>query len=129
MTGKRLSLRAPRSAADPHPWDRGELATARGRDRGLTGPPARSGRTAAGGRGWGEVIARDHRPGNHDYMSTQKQGDAPSPPDQIRGWLTRRLPGDWFEGAPEILTDREEITVIGHLPGPGTSAAAGGGKA
>jgi hypothetical protein len=62
-------------------------------------------------------------------MSTQRQGDAASPPEQIRGWLTRRLPGDWFEGAPEILIDREEITVIGHLPGPGISAAAGGGKA
>jgi hypothetical protein len=60
-------------------------------------------------------------------MSTQKQGDAASPPEQIRGWLTGRLPGDWFEGAPEILIDREEITVIGHLLSPGTSAAAGGG--
>jgi hypothetical protein len=61
-------------------------------------------------------------------MSTQKQGDAASPPEQIRGWLTGRLPGDWFQGAPEILIDREEITVIGHLPSPGTSAAAGDGK-
>ena len=61
-------------------------------------------------------------------MSTQKQGDAASPPEQIRGWLTGRLPGDWFQGAPEILIDREEITVIGHLPNPGTSAAAGDGK-
>ncbi|HYV76517.1 MAG TPA: hypothetical protein VE979_00165 [Streptosporangiaceae bacterium] len=59
-------------------------------------------------------------------MSTQKQGDAASPPEQIRGWMTGRLPGDWFEGAPEILIDREEITVIGHLPSPGTSAAAAG---
>ena len=61
-------------------------------------------------------------------MSTQKQGDAASPPEQIRGWLTGRVPGDWFEGAPEILIDREEITVIGHLLSPGTSAAAGDGK-
>ena len=61
-------------------------------------------------------------------MSTQKQGDAASPPEQIRGWMTGRLPGDWFEGAPEILIDREEITVIGHLPSPGTSAAAGDGQ-
>ena len=61
-------------------------------------------------------------------MSTQKQADAAGVPEQIRGWLTGRLPGDWFEGAPEILIDREEITVIGHLPGPGPSAA-GGGKA
>ena len=61
-------------------------------------------------------------------MSTQKQGEAGSPPEQIRDWLAGRLPGDWFEGAPEILIDREEITVIGHLPGPGAPAA-GGGKA
>jgi len=62
-------------------------------------------------------------------MRTQKQGEAASPPEEIRGWLTGRLPHDWFEGAPEILIDREEITVIGHLPSPGTSAAAGGGEA
>ena len=59
-------------------------------------------------------------------MRTQKQGEAASPPEQIRGWLTRRLPGDWFEGAPEIHIDREEITVIGHLPSPATPAAGGG---
>jgi hypothetical protein len=62
-------------------------------------------------------------------MSTQRQGEAASPPEQIRGWLTGRLPDDWFEGAPEILIDREEITVIGHLPSPGTPAAGGGGAA
>ncbi len=62
-------------------------------------------------------------------MSTQKQGEAASPPEQIRGWLTGRLPDDWFEGAPEILIDREEITVIGHLPSPGASVAAGSGEA
>jgi len=61
-------------------------------------------------------------------MSTQKQDEAASPPEQIRGWLTGRLPDGWFEGTPEILIDREEITVIGHLPGPGEPAAAGGGE-
>ena len=62
-------------------------------------------------------------------MSTQKQGEAASPPEQIRGWLTGRLPDGWFEGTPEILIDREEITVIGHLPGPGEPPATGGGEA
>jgi hypothetical protein len=57
-------------------------------------------------------------------MRTQKQDEAASPPEQIRGWFTGRLPDDWFEGAPEIRIDREEITVIGHLPSP---APAGGG--
>jgi hypothetical protein len=58
-------------------------------------------------------------------MSTQRQGEAVSAPEQIRGWLTGRLPDDWFEGPPEILVDREEITVIGHLSSRGKSAAAG----
>src|SRR5262249_49043118 len=99
-----------------------------GRDRELPAGRGLCGRwpEAAGG---GEVIARGDPAGKHTYLSTQKQADAASVPEQIRGWLTGRLPGDWFEGAPEILIDREEITVIGHLPGPGSSAAAGGGKA
>jgi hypothetical protein len=59
-------------------------------------------------------------------MSTQRQGEAAGPPEEIRGWLTGRLPDDWFEGAPEILIDREEITVIGHLPSPGRPAPGGG---
>jgi hypothetical protein len=59
-------------------------------------------------------------------MRTQKQGEAASPPEQIRGWFIRRLPDDWFEGAPEIHIDREEITVIGHLPSPVPSVAGGG---
>jgi hypothetical protein len=57
-------------------------------------------------------------------MRTQKQDEAASPPEQIRGWFTGPLPDDWFEGAPEILIDREEITVIGCLPSP--AAPAGG---
>jgi hypothetical protein len=77
-------------------------------------------------------------------MSTDKQGEAASPLEQVRGWFTGRLPGEWFVGTPEVLVDREEITVIGHLASPGTPAdaeaasagadapaaeAAGGGKA
>lgn len=38
--------------------------------------------------------------------------------ESIRGWLTGRLPQDWFDGAPEITVDREEITVVGTLPPP-----------
>ena len=37
---------------------------------------------------------------------------------QVRGWFAGRLPGDWFTGVPEIIIDREEIAVIGALPGP-----------
>jgi hypothetical protein len=36
-------------------------------------------------------------------------------PAEIRGWLTGRLP-QWFDGAPEVVVDRDEITIIGTLP-------------
>jgi hypothetical protein len=38
--------------------------------------------------------------------------------DQLRGWFSGRLPADWFEGQPEVVLDREEISVIGRLPAP-----------
>lgn len=38
--------------------------------------------------------------------------------ESIRGWLTGRLPQDWFDGAPDITVDREEITVVGTLIPP-----------
>jgi hypothetical protein len=44
--------------------------------------------------------------------------------EKIRGWLTGRLPQDWFEGAPEVLLDREEITVVGTLATPATAEGA-----
>jgi hypothetical protein len=67
-------------------------------------------------------------------MSTDKQGETASPLEQVRGWFAGRMPGEWFVGAPEVLVDREEITVIGRLASPGTpadakGAGAGGGAA
>ena len=44
--------------------------------------------------------------------------------EEIRGWLTGRLPEDWFDGAPEVTVDREEITVVGALRVPGTAEGA-----
>jgi hypothetical protein len=47
--------------------------------------------------------------------------------EKLQGWFSGRLPDGWFEGAPEVVLDREEITVIGRLAEPdvaeGTSAA------
>jgi hypothetical protein len=37
---------------------------------------------------------------------------------ELRGWFTGRLPDDWFEGAPEVVVDREEVSVIGRIPEP-----------
>ncbi|HEY6276077.1 MAG TPA: hypothetical protein VIX86_07065 [Streptosporangiaceae bacterium] len=57
-------------------------------------------------------------------MSTEKRGAHGA--EQIRGWFTGRLPDGWFVAAPEILVDREEITVIGQLPSPSGAAAEAG---
>ena len=47
--------------------------------------------------------------------------------ETIRGWLTGRLPADWFDGTPEVTVDREEILVVGAVAAPtlaeGASAA------
>jgi hypothetical protein len=73
---------------------------------------------------------------NHNYMSTEQEDTAGSSAEQAHGWFLGRLPDGWFEGQPEILLDREEITVIGNLPPvrageaePETAAAVGTGTA
>ena len=38
--------------------------------------------------------------------------------DKIRGWLSGRLPEEWFTEAPEVAVDREEITVVGRIAAP-----------
>ena len=35
--------------------------------------------------------------------------------DEIKGWVAGRIPQDWFEGAPDVTVDREEILVVGTL--------------
>lgn len=36
--------------------------------------------------------------------------------DEIAGWFAGRIPQGWFQGAPEVRMDREEIWVVGALP-------------
>jgi hypothetical protein len=38
--------------------------------------------------------------------------------EELRGWLSGRIPADWFDGEPEISVDREEILVVGRIPAP-----------
>ncbi len=47
-----------------------------------------------------------------------------APHERLRGWLTGRLPAEWFTGAPEVTVDRDEITVIGRLAAPDVSDSA-----
>ncbi|MGX7825277.1 hypothetical protein ACTG9Q_09300 [Actinokineospora sp. 24-640] len=43
-----------------------------------------------------------------------QQADLPSAEDAA-AWFSGRLPDGWFVGEPEVIVDREEITVIGEL--------------
>jgi hypothetical protein len=46
-----------------------------------------------------------------------QQADLP-PADDAAAWIAGRLPDGWFTGAPEVRLDREEILVVGRIPGP-----------
>lgn len=52
------------------------------------------------------------RPGRSGGWQQAEQPDASSAGD----WFAGRLPEGWFAGDPTVVVDREEITVIGHLP-------------
>ena len=81
------------------------------------GPFAREFARAWGGRGRGG-----------------RGGDSGPPLDrsEVAGWFAGRLPDGWFTGAPELIVDRDEITVVGTLPEPdageGDAAAARAGR-
>lgn len=42
---------------------------------------------------------------------------------EIDSWFAGRLPDEWFEGAPEVSIDREEIVVTGRLAVPEVESA------
>jgi hypothetical protein len=51
---------------------------------------------------------------------------------EVAGWFAGRLPDGWFTAAPELIIDRDEITVVGTLAEPeageGDAAAARAGR-
>lgn len=58
-------------------------------------------------------------------MSTGQEDAGPDTAGQIRAWFRGRLPDGWYAGEPEVIVDREEITVVGELPPVKEPAAAG----
>ena len=44
--------------------------------------------------------------------------------EKVAAWLSGRLPDDWFDGAPDVTVDRDEILITGRLSSPGTAAEA-----
>lgn len=45
-------------------------------------------------------------------------------PEELQGWFAGRLPSEWFAGAPEVKSDRDEILVVGTLADPELAADA-----
>lgn len=70
------------------------------------------------GEGWRPAEMRC----NFDYMNTSEAAE------RLRGWFTGRLPEEWFEGAPEVVVDREEVAVVGTLPVPAAAAETSGAE-
>jgi hypothetical protein len=54
---------------------------------------------------------------------SRRVGHAGSVAEEVRAWFAGRLPGDWFDAAPDIAVDREEITVVGTLGDPAPDGA------
>jgi hypothetical protein len=50
-------------------------------------------------------------------MKHNHERDVPAA-DGIEGWFAGRLPEGWYDGTPEITTDRDEILVVGTIPAP-----------
>jgi hypothetical protein len=63
------------------------------------------------GRGFGGRGRGFGRPGGWQQADLPDAGDAAA-------WFAGRLPADWFVGAPTVVVDREELTVIGELAAP-----------
>jgi hypothetical protein len=66
-----------------------------------------------------------HHRGRPGGWQQSQQPDASTAPD----WIAGRLPDGWFVGDPTVVVDREEITVIGHLPDTDESEAKASGRA
>lgn len=44
--------------------------------------------------------------------------------DDAGDWFSGRLPEAWFDGPPTVTVDRDEIVVVGDLPGAADESAA-----
>lgn len=82
--------------------------------------------TSTGRGGRGERDGERHGPGRPDREARRRRGarfgggpgDERPSTEGLEGWLIGRLPDAWFEGAPEVTVDRDEISVAGRIPAP-----------
>jgi hypothetical protein len=47
--------------------------------------------------------------------------------DDVKAWLTGRLPEEWFTEAPSLTVDRDEITIVGTIAAPDAADAGDAG--
>jgi hypothetical protein len=62
------------------------------------------------------MTQRHHGHGHHAGRSGGWQQAQQPDATAATEWFAGRVPEDWFAGDPSVVVDREEITVIGHLP-------------
>ncbi len=73
------------------------------------------------------MSTRQEDPGTAGTPSAEETGGPgaahQSAAAKVRAWCARRLPAGWFAAPPDIQVDREEITILGTLPGPAEAGA------
>jgi hypothetical protein len=81
--------------------------------------------TSAGGHGrrGGRGAGGPRRGGPFGRPGGWQQGDLPDA-SEAAGWFAGRIPDEWFTGDLRVTVDRDEITVVGELPAPGSDEAA-----
>ncbi len=59
-------------------------------------------------------------PGRSGPRSGGSRREEREPPDAagIEAWFAGRLPDGWFESAPTVTVDRDEVLVVGRVPAP-----------
>lgn len=63
-----------------------------------------------------QSASRATRSGRGERFSRSSMEPEMVSSEEISGWLIGRLPESWFEQAPTVTIDREEILIIGRLP-------------
>ncbi len=73
-----------------------------------------------GPREHGEAQDGRTRHGGRGRSGRQRGGAFEEKPttEGLSGWLAGRLPDDWFEAAPTVTVDRDEILIVGRVSAP-----------
>jgi hypothetical protein len=59
---------------------------------------------------------------NPEQANTERADTDQTAAQELRGWFTGRLPGEWFTEPVGIVLDREEIAVVGTIADPDVPA-------